>query len=82
MVRVMTEIYVIDYDEFVEQYEEVNFPKDYFYDLGYEDLERLCEEDIAECLTPEVFEQRFNDRDYGYSGDNYYIRIIEIAEED
>jgi len=78
----MIEIFVIDYGEFVEQNGEIDFPQDYFYNLEYEDLEKLCEEDIAECLTPEVFEQRFNNGDYGYSGDYHYIRIIEIAEED
>lgn len=78
----MTEIFVIDYDDFVEKHGDVDFPNDYFYDLEYEDLERLCEEDIAECLTPEVFEQRFNDDDYGYGGDHYYIRIFEFEEED
>lgn len=74
----MTEIFVIDYDDFVEKYGDVDFPRDYFYDLEYEDLEKLCEEDIAECLTPEVFESRFNNSDF--DGYDYYIRII--AEED
>lgn len=73
----MIEIFVIDYDDFVEKYGDMDSPKDYFNDLAYEDLERLCEEDIAECLTPEVFESRFNDGDYGYSGDHYYIWIFE-----
>lgn len=76
----MTEIFVIDYDEFVEKYE--NQPKSYFDSLSYGDLMNLFREDIAECISPIEFEQRFNNGDYGYSGDNYYIRIIEIAEED
>lgn len=75
----MTEIFVIDYDAFVEEYE--NQPKSYFYGLDYDDLIDLCEEDIAEKLTPAEFEQRFNDGDYS-GGDSYYIRIVEIAEED
>lgn len=78
----MIEIFVIDYDEFVEKHGDVDFPKDYFYDLEYEDLERLCEEDIAECLNAEEFEQQFNSGEYSGSGSGLYIRIFEIAEED
>lgn len=74
----MTEIFVINYDDFVEKHGDVDFPNDYFYDLEYEDLEKLCEEGIAEYLTPEVFESRFNNSDF--DGYDYYIRIFEIAE--
>lgn len=43
----MTEIFVINYDDFVEKHGDVDFPNDYFYDLEYEDLEKLCNEGIA-----------------------------------
>ena len=75
----MTEIFVIDYDEFVKQHGDVDFPNDYFYDLEYEDLEKLCEEGIAEYLNAEEFEQQFNSGEYSVSG--LYIRIIEMEED-
>ena len=74
----MTEIFVINYDDFVEKHGDVDFPNDYFYDLEYEDLEKLCEEGIAEYLNAEEFEQQFNSGEY--SGSGLYIRIFEIAE--
>lgn len=76
----MTEIFVIDYDDFVKKYGDVDFPNDYFYDLEYEDLEKLCEEGIAEYLNAEEFEQQFNSGEY--SGSGLYIRIFEFEEED
>lgn len=76
----MIEIFVINYDDFVEKYGDVDFPNDYFYDLKYEDLEKLCEEGIAEYLNAEEFEQQFNSGEY--SGSGLYIRIFEFEEED
>lgn len=76
----MTEIFVINYDDFVKKYGDVDFPIDYFCDLNYEDLEKLCEEGIAEYLNAEEFEQQFNNGEYSCSG--LYIRIFEFEEED
>lgn len=76
----MTEIFVIDYDDFKEKYGGMDFPNDYFNDLKHEGAEKLCEEYIAECMSPIEFEQRFNDGEYSDRG--YFVRIFEFEEED
>lgn len=77
----MTEIFVvIDCNAFEEKYGEMDFLVDYLCNLKYDDLEKLCEEGIAERLKQGEFNQRFDDGDY--NGYRYYVRIFEFEEED